>query len=175
MSDDNSKITFAGITIYVAMAVGLLCLGTCGLLSSYLSPTLGEKSITWLIQLAGMASGAFLGFLSSPKVPTEQVAFLTVARAISAFLSGYALSKVDHLIDTLFELPIYKDSQLVARLLIFIIAMIISFMIAYSYRAYLQKTPKHDAEEGHVKDSGGRSSKRYFDTAMSRPKSRSTG
>ena len=44
---------------------------------------------------------------------------------ISAFLSGYALSKIDHLIDTLFKGDIYKDQMVVARLLILFIAMII--------------------------------------------------
>lgn len=131
-------------TILVAIAIGPLCLTICAFLASWLSSKVEERAATWLVQLAGMACGAFLGFLASPKAPGEQAAFLTFAKAISAFLSGYALSKINHLIDTLFQGDIYKDQLVVARLLIFFIAMIISFMIAYSYRAYVQKIPEQD-------------------------------
>jgi len=131
-------------TILVAIAIGPLCLIICAILASWMNSKLEEPAATWLVQLAGMACGAFLGFLASPKAPGEQAAFLTFAKAISAFLSGYALSKIDHLIDTLFQGNIYKDQMVVARLLIFFIAMIISFMIAYSYRAYVQRIPEHD-------------------------------
>jgi|ERR1700756_3339473 hypothetical protein len=131
-------------TILVAIAIGPLCLTICAILASWISSKLEERAATWLVQLAGMACGAFLGFLASPKAPGEQAAFLTFAKAISAFLSGYALSKLDHLIDTLFQGDIYKDQLMVARLLIFFIAMIISFMIAYSYRAYVQKLPEQN-------------------------------
>jgi O-antigen/teichoic acid export membrane protein len=130
-------------TVLVAIAIGPLCLLICAILGWYISVS-EEKSITLLIELAGMVCGAFLGFLASPKAPGEQATFLTFAKAISAFLSGYALSKIDRLIDSLFQNDIYKDRLMVARLLIFVVAMIVSFMIAYSYRAYLQKTPAQD-------------------------------
>jgi hypothetical protein len=159
MSGDDSKIKAAALaysnytTILVAIAVGPLCLVICAILASWISSKLEDKSATWLVQLAGMACGAFLGFLASPRARGEQAAFLTFAKAISAFLSGYALSKIDHLIDSLFKGDIYKDQLLVARLLIFFIAMIISFMIAYSYRAYVQKIPEvNDADKEPVKE-----------------------
>jgi hypothetical protein len=107
-----------------------------------------------LIQLAGMACGGFLGFLASPKAPSEQVTFLTFAKAISAFLSGYALSKIDNLIDTLTKnSDLYKDQLVVARLLIFFLAIIVSLMMVYSYRAYVQKPPpkEHDASKETAK------------------------
>jgi hypothetical protein len=130
-------------TILIAIAIGCLCLVICGILGWLISQK-AEKPVTLLVQLAGMACGAFLGFLASPKAPGEQAAFLTFAKAISAFLSGYALSKINNLVDTLFQGDIYKDRLVVARLLIFIIGMIISFMIAYSHRAYVQQIPERD-------------------------------
>jgi hypothetical protein len=130
--------------ILIAIAIGILCLFICGIFGALISHKAEDKFITLLIQLAGMACGAFLGFLASPKAKGEQVAFLTFAKAISAFLSGYALSKINHLVDTLFQGDIYKDQLVVARLLIFFIGMIISFMIAYSHRAYVQKIPAQD-------------------------------
>jgi hypothetical protein len=131
------------ITIFVGIAVGLLCLAICALLAPSISSTVEDRAITWLVELAGMAAGGFLGFLSSPKVPGEQITFLTVARALSAFLSGYALSKIDRLIDNFFQPNIYEGNPLLlGRLLICSIAMIVSFMIAYSYRVYVQNTPK---------------------------------
>jgi hypothetical protein len=132
------------LTIPFAIAVGPICLVGCAFLGWHINPEGQGRPVTLLVQLAGMASGAFLGFLASPKAPGEQVAFLTFAKAISAFLSGYALSKIDNLIDTLIKGDIYKDQLVVARLLIFFVAMIISFMIAYSYRAYVQKVPGQD-------------------------------
>jgi hypothetical protein len=134
---ENWKVP-AIFVIFVAIAVGLLCLFICAILGWHISRNDGEKPVTLLVELAGMAGGAFLGFLASPKAG-EQAAFQIFAKAISAFLSGYALSKIDHLIDTLLQSGTYKDPVVVARLLIFFVAMIISFMIAYSYRAYVQK------------------------------------
>jgi hypothetical protein len=80
---------------------------------------------------------------------------------ISAFLSGYALSKIDHLIDTLFKGDIYKDQMVVARLLILFIAMIISFMIAYSYRAYVQQIPEQDDANKESPKEGSKSASTY--------------
>jgi hypothetical protein len=141
----SSAVAYSNYTtILVAIAIGPLCLIICAILASWMNSKLEERAATWLVQLAGMACGAFLGFLASPKAPGEQAAFLTFAKAISAFLSGYALSKIDHLINTLFQGDIYKDQIMVARLLIFFVAMIISFMIAYSYRAYVQQIPGRD-------------------------------
>jgi hypothetical protein len=129
------------LTIPFAIAIGPICLVGSAFLGWHINSDGQGRYITLLIQLAGMSSGAFLGFLASPKAPGEQVAFLTFAKAISAFLSGYALSKINSLIDTLINGEIYKDKdQLVGpRLLIFFVAMIISFMVAYSYRVYVQK------------------------------------
>jgi hypothetical protein len=87
-------------TILIAIAIGCLCLVTCGMLGWVISHK-AEKANTLLVELTGMACGAFLGFLASPKAPGEQAAFMTFAKAISAFLSGYALSKINHLVDTL--------------------------------------------------------------------------
>jgi hypothetical protein len=132
-------------SILVALSIGLLCLAVCALLAWHISPK-GERYLTLLIQLAGMACGGFLGFLASPKAPSEQVTFLTFAKAISAFLSGYALSKIDNLIDTL-----TKNSDL--YILIFFLAIIVSLMMVYSYRAYVQKPPpkEHDASKETAK------------------------
>src|SRR5690242_4878181 len=103
-------------TILVAIAIGPLYLLLCAILGWNISPDGAGRPVTLLVELAGMACGAFLGFLASPKAPGEQAAFLTVAKAISAFLSGYALSKIDRLIDTLLQGNTYKDQLVVARL-----------------------------------------------------------
>jgi hypothetical protein len=132
----------------VGLAVGPVGLVACAILGCAVTGNWKEVPITLLIELAGIAGGAFLGFLASPKAAGEQAAFLTFAKAISAFLSGYALSKIDHLIDALFQGDIYKDRLVASRLLIFFVAVIISFMTAYSYRIYIQKIPG----EGDAKD-----------------------
>lgn len=132
----------------VGLVVGPLGLIFCAILGCAVTGKLKDMPLTLLIQFAGIAGGAFLGFLASPKVAGEQAAFLTFAKAISAFLSGYALSKIDHLIEALFNGDIYKDRLVASRLLIFFVAVIISFMTAYSYRIYIQKIPG----EGDPKD-----------------------
>jgi hypothetical protein len=132
-------------SILFAMAIGVLCLFICGIFGWFISHE-DQKPVTLLVQLAGMASGGFLGFLASPKAKGEEAAFLTFAKAISAFLSGYALSKIDHLVDILFLGETLKNQLFVSRLLIFFVAMMISFMIAYSYRAYVQHIPEHELD-----------------------------
>ena len=56
-------------TILIAIAIGCLCLDTCGMLGWVISHK-AEKAKTLLVELRGMACGAcgaFLGFLASPK------------------------------------------------------------------------------------------------------------
>jgi hypothetical protein len=129
------------ITTWLGIVVGPAGLLICAGLAPWVSAKPGDTPFTWLVEFAGVAGGAFLGFLASPKAQGEETAFLNFAKAISAFLSGYALSKIDHLIDSLFSGDIYKDQLEVARLLIFAVAVIISFMTAYSYRTYVQRIP----------------------------------
>jgi hypothetical protein len=128
----------------VGLAIGPLGLIACGILGCTVTGQRKDIPVTLLIEFAGISGGAFLGFLASPKAAGEQASFLTFAKAISAFLSGYALSKIDHLIDTLFQGDIYKDQLVAARMMIFFVAVIISFMTAYSYRVYIQKIPEQD-------------------------------
>jgi arginine exporter protein ArgO len=74
-------------TILISIAIGILCLVICGILGWKISHK-AAKYITLIIELAGMACGAFLGFLASPKAPGEQATFLTFAKAISLCISG---------------------------------------------------------------------------------------
>ncbi len=90
---------------------------------------------TVLIGVGGWATGWLVGFLISPSTSQEIKKFSQAASTISAFISGFALAKLEPSLTPLFENgklinePIYG-----IRLLIFMICFAIAAINMYVYR-----------------------------------------
>ncbi len=90
---------------------------------------------TVLIGTAGWATGWLVGFLVSPSTSQEIKKFSQAASTITAFVSGYALAKLEPSLTPLFENgrlinePIYG-----IRLMIFMICFAIAAINMYVYR-----------------------------------------
>jgi hypothetical protein len=81
--------------------------------------------------LLGNGVGGLLGFFASPKNKAEKEAFSTAVQAVSAFVSGYLLSKIEPLISAVLTPALVTTSPSNIRVAVFLIAVIIGFMLTY--------------------------------------------
>ena len=84
----------------------------------------------------GASSGWLAGILLSPYDPKEARNFPRYAAAVSAFASGYLVSKVDRVLEELLR-PEFLFSPVPGfRLLAGVSAFAITLVVTYVYRAY---------------------------------------
>ena len=116
-----------------------------GVLAYFVSPTPSDYATTLLIQMCGIAIGWLLAFLASPRDEDEKAAFSLLTKTLSAFISGYLLSKVEPVIRAVLNSDLPKSPLSAARLLIFVTALALAFMNGYSYRLYYHFRPMEAA------------------------------
>ncbi len=114
--------------MYVLMAIG----------TYYVHQHNGDNGfwLTLIIGVFGVLCGWMIGVLSSPADASESKAFTKYAEVVSAFLSGYLITKIDGVIvdlsQNLLSNPVYG-----LRAIIFTSCLISGVLIMYILRAYL--------------------------------------
>lgn len=94
----------------------------------------GNERITLLLACAlGAAFGWVIGILASPYTIQEKDTFSTLSKLIYGFISGYVVSKVDKLLNSLLSPPIQE------RPIVFAGIMITSFLTAVAV-TYVSRT-----------------------------------
>ncbi len=119
------------------LLVGLLVFGVVLWIARTVHQELNDEGFaqTVLIGVGGWAVGWLVGFLISPSTGQEIKKFSQAASTIGAFVSGFALAKLEPSLTPLFENgrlinePIYG-----IRLLIFMICFAIAAINMYIYR-----------------------------------------
>jgi len=91
--------------------------------------------LTVLVGLSGIALGWLLGFLASPYGPEEDTRFAKYASLISLFLSGYALAKIDPVVNKVLSGTLTEVSYGL-RFAVFFICMVVSAITMYVFRLY---------------------------------------
>lgn len=108
--------------------------------------------LTLLIGVFGVLCGWMIGALSSPADAGESKAFTKYAGIISAFLSGYLLTKIDVAIvefsHNLLSNPVYG-----LRLIIFLSCLISGVLIMYILRSYLDRETRITEQAGSEEES----------------------
>lgn len=103
--------------------------------------------VNWLICLLGAVLGWGIGLISTPSSERENAKFSGLTKTISAFLSGYILSKLDPLIVTVLQShTIFQESVLV-RIAFFLTAFFLSMVIVYINRMYFLNVIEEVNEE----------------------------
>lgn len=121
----------------VSLLVGFVIFGIVLWVARTVHEELGDVGFaqTVLIAAGGWAAGWLVGFLVSPSTSQEIKRFSQASSTISAFISGFALAKLEPSLTPLFENgrlinePIYG-----IRLLIFMICFAIAAINMYVYR-----------------------------------------
>lgn len=104
-----------------------------------------EKAITLIIFVLGAVIGWFIAIVISPYTDSEKDRFIRIGQTISAFISGYLLSKLDKPINAYIdaftskigkeEFEIVLIDLHIVRLIGFVISVIVSTIVVYVFRA----------------------------------------
>jgi hypothetical protein len=124
------------------LAAGPIGWTITGILAYFVSPSPSEYATTLVVQMCGIALGWLLAFFASPRDEEEQATFSVYAKILSAFVSGYLLSKIEPLITAVLNADLLKSQIPATRLLIFVTSMALAVMNGYSYRLYYHFRPK---------------------------------
>ncbi|NJO15970.1 MAG: hypothetical protein HC877_09515 [Thioploca sp.] len=92
----------------------------------------------WLIILLGFVIGWGIGTLLSPFNPDEKENFSGMVKAISAFISGYILAKMDKFFEVIPSRDFFQESTL-ERIILFLVAFFLSMIIVFINRTYFLK------------------------------------
>lgn len=106
---------------------------TCLWLAFRMQPTKEEWSLNLLLCLFGLAVGWSVGVLLSPMTAIEETWFTRYGKALSAFVTGFVLAKIDPLLRNFRFAP--ADSEVwLARILLFGVTLIIGFQFTFMAR-----------------------------------------
>jgi hypothetical protein len=89
-----------------------------------------------LVVLLGFSVGWLAGILLSPYSEEEEKKFNQYAKAFGVFASGYLVGKVDKVVEELFKPEFILESTHGFRIMIFVSAVIISFIFTFVFRRY---------------------------------------
>jgi F0F1-type ATP synthase membrane subunit a len=97
------------------------------------------RVLNYFVVLLGALCGWALGIFSSPYSKTEEKRFSSISQAISAFVSGYVLSKFDRFL----EASLFTDTKVPqydtwVRLGLFVAATGLFALLIFSNRAYFR-------------------------------------
>jgi hypothetical protein len=96
-----------------------------------------EFALTAIVAMTGVTIGWLLGFLASPYSKLESERFSKYAATLSAFITGYLVSKVEPWISAIINAGTSGSELLLVRLLIFTASAIASAISMYVFRLYL--------------------------------------
>jgi uncharacterized membrane protein YqaE (UPF0057 family) len=99
----RSNTSRVGIKFWIIVQANIIGYTILAILVWIASKIGGDFHLNLLICLLGFIIGWILGTLASPYSKTESTQFLSLSQAISAFISGYLISKLDRFLEvTLF-------------------------------------------------------------------------
>lgn len=102
-----------------------------------------KDSLAWLATSLGLAAGWGTGILLAP-YQSEQLRFKEYAKVLSAFLSGYLVSKLDRLFELWFNTeygPLALRPNFAFRMMAGITGFLLAAVSTYVARKYLSRGP----------------------------------
>jgi hypothetical protein len=126
-----------GLWIGFAFA-GLCVLGILyAALATKTPADVSPRQLNLVILIAGGLVGWVVGMLITPVSPKDQVIFSDAGRALSTFVAGYLVAKIDRI----FEVTMKKDENVnglfVGRLLMFVSTFALGVLATFVWRSYV--------------------------------------
>lgn len=123
----------------IGIAGGVALMAVAGIAAYVADPTGDPRqfAMTVLVGAFGVAVGWLIGFLASPYGAVEENRFSRYAATVSAFLSGYALSKIEPTLTFILADGKLLTQQLYGvRVMVFLICLITAAITMYVFRIY---------------------------------------
>ncbi|MGV3661993.1 MAG: hypothetical protein ACO1TE_17545 [Prosthecobacter sp.] len=96
----------------------------------------GSYLINWMLCVLGALIGWAIGILAAPFNESESQRFLALGQAVSVFLSGYVISKLDRFLEgTLYSDGAPQGSAWM-RLCLFVVSLLLAVIIVFINRLY---------------------------------------
>lgn len=89
-----------------------------------------------MVLIVALLLGWVVGILATPYTSTEKKVFTTYTKAISAFISGFAVAKADKAIEHFFDPQTLSDSVTLFRLALFVAGFLLSLLLTFVCRRY---------------------------------------
>lgn len=100
-----------------------------------------EKLMNLTLGLLGGVVGYLMGAVISPYDIKEKEEFTIYTRAVSLFISGYLLGKIDHLMSLLFSQEFFSNKLFAFRFALFFLSLIGIIVVTFVYRKYVAQDP----------------------------------
>ncbi|MEI7870390.1 MAG: hypothetical protein WCI11_21140 [Candidatus Methylumidiphilus sp.] len=122
--------------LYIATGVGLSMFIVLGMAALYITNEPIEIPINATIMILGLSLGWLCGTFMTPYNKTESEYVSSFTKAVSVFVSGYMVGKVDRVVEHILN-PTFLISTVPAfRIMSFVASFIIALMLTYIFRQY---------------------------------------
>jgi hypothetical protein len=126
-----------GIWIGFAFA-GLCVLGILyAALATKTPADLSPRQLNLVIIIAGGLVGWVVGMLITPISPKDQAVFSDTGRALSTFVAGYLVAKLDRIFDVAMKKDENANGLFVGRLLMFVSMFSLGVLATFVWRSYV--------------------------------------
>lgn len=95
------------------------------------------RQLNLVILIAGGLVGWVVGMLITPISPKEQAVFSDAGKALSTFVAGYLVAKIDRLFDIATKQNENVNGLLVGRLLMFVSMFALGVLATFVWRSYV--------------------------------------
>lgn len=119
-------------TIVSGIVVGLSLI----YLAYRVGPEPNEYPITYIICICGYIIGWIVAIISTPMNEIDRDKIGRFTGLIGTFISGYLLSKLDKILERIFDPAVIFSELTGARVLLFICCFGITFILVFYYRQY---------------------------------------
>jgi hypothetical protein len=129
----------SNLGIWIGFSFAALCvLGIIYAALAMKTPAeLSPRQLNLVILIAGGLIGWVVGMLITPVSPKDQVIFSETGKALSTFVTGYLVAKIDRIFDIAMRQDTNVNGLLVGRLLMFVSMFALGVLATFVWRSYV--------------------------------------
>jgi len=113
-----------------------LCLLALVALSILMRGNREDAYFNLALLVLGLIIGWIIGTLAAPYTKKEEGQFAAYAKAVSVFVSGYLLGKIDRLATEVLSPEVLMRPMAAFRLIAFVAAVLLAALVTRSFRVY---------------------------------------
>ena len=129
----------SNLGLWIGFAFAALCV--LGILYAALATKtpadVSPRQLNLVILIAGGLVGWVVGMLITPVSPKEQAVFSDTGRALSTFVAGYLVAKIDRIFDIAMRKDDNVNGLFVGRLLMFVSTFALGVLATFVWRSYV--------------------------------------
>ena len=98
---------------------------------------LSPRQLNLVILISGGLVGWVVGMLITPVSPKDQAVFSETGKALSTFVMGYLVAKIDRIFDVAMKKDENVNALFVGRLLMFVSMFALGILATFVWRSYV--------------------------------------